>query len=454
MVSCRPAPAMASRSVVWIGRLLVCASILVPVAVVPREAAAIALPAIAPEGDAPGGTFYVSPAGADDGPGTERRPWKSFAKAASTLRAGQTAIFENGTYVETRAGRFAHSGTAAAPIVVRARHQHRAVLVYRGLADRDKVVVSGQRYVTIRGFEITQDAWGTTWADKLVQCWNGADHCKVLGNKIHGSMENFKTWNSADVLVQGNVLYDTHIGAGSFNAVRPVFERNHVFGFDMDGIQTKGGTRGARVANNHVRTDQSANAGISLGGSSCGSTSTATCGNFDPAGYEGYGGVAYNNIVVSQVVGALPLGLLIQGCDGCAFLNNVVVGTQNGLATRKGPGRATGWSWDVLTRNPRFQNNIVVDCQYQATQFRDVQGTLTHDHNLYHGCWEQPAEKGGVYAAPLFVDPTSDWRLRPNSPARGAGVAVSFTRLAGTTVDVSRDRTGEKRTVPWNMGAY
>jgi hypothetical protein len=440
-------------ALMWVAALMVAAATF-PVPAGAWNAAALAPSPQLSSTDQP---FYVSPGGSDANPGTETEPWKTMAKAAATLQAGQTAIFEDGTYVETATTRFVNGGAAGAPITVKARNRFGAKLYYQGLADQSKLKVSGRPYVTIQGFDITQDRRGTTWADKLVECWAGADHCTVVGNRIHGAMQTFKTWNSAHVVLRGNILYDTEIGAGAFNAQSPSFRRNHIRGFTMDGIQTKGGTRDARVVGNYVHTAATGGtvSGITLGGSSCGSTDTASCGVYDSSGYEGYKNVAWNNVVVSEVVGGLPIGLLIQGCDGCGFFNNVVIGAQNGLETRKGPGLATGWDWDVLTNNPRFENNIVVDCVYDATKFRDVQGTVVSDYNLYSNCPDPPAEAHGVVGDPRFVDKSRDWHLQPDSPAIGRGTVVSFVGFNGVAIRViAVDRDGATRQVPWNIGAY
>ena len=45
-----------------------------------------------------GKTYHVAPSGDDKGPGTERRPWQTVAKANQSLRAGDTAILHAGSY--------------------------------------------------------------------------------------------------------------------------------------------------------------------------------------------------------------------------------------------------------------------------------------------------------------------------------------------------------------------
>ena len=46
-------------------------------------------------------TYYISPIGSDEKPGTLDEPWKTAQKAFDTASAGQTACFRGGTYPET-----------------------------------------------------------------------------------------------------------------------------------------------------------------------------------------------------------------------------------------------------------------------------------------------------------------------------------------------------------------
>jgi hypothetical protein len=60
-------------------------------------------------------TFYVSPSGDDNNPGTADQPWQTIQKAAATVQAGAAVIIKDGVYtdgivVET-------PGTKDAPII-------------------------------------------------------------------------------------------------------------------------------------------------------------------------------------------------------------------------------------------------------------------------------------------------------------------------------------------------
>ena len=52
----------------------------------------------------------ASPGTSDDGPGTAGRPWKTLAKAAATVQAGDTVLIHAGTYAEAVAINSAGTG--------------------------------------------------------------------------------------------------------------------------------------------------------------------------------------------------------------------------------------------------------------------------------------------------------------------------------------------------------
>jgi len=114
-------------------------------------------------------TYYVdknAPNASDSNPGTEAEPWKTIAKANSTVAAGDTVYVKAGTYTQ-RVGPYA-SGTAAAPIA------------YRTFGD-DTVVIGGNLepgiYIFFKDYIIV-DGFTTDGVNKHV--WMiGSDHCTL-----------------------------------------------------------------------------------------------------------------------------------------------------------------------------------------------------------------------------------------------------------------------------------
>lgn len=92
------------------------------------------------------GIFYVRPDGNDSNPGTDNTPsgaWETIQKAADTLKAGDTAEIQPGTYNETVT--ITNSGTAEQYIVF---HANGEVIVS---AEGPAVKLDGANYVRVEG---------------------------------------------------------------------------------------------------------------------------------------------------------------------------------------------------------------------------------------------------------------------------------------------------------------
>ena len=110
------------------------------------------------------GFYFVDQgAGADDGPGTEARPWKTIAKAAATLKAGETVLVRAGRYVEPEGphgkGNWAmptltpqHSGEPGRPITFRAYPGETVVV------DSTIGTSGGRNYIVWEGFVLPYGA--------------------------------------------------------------------------------------------------------------------------------------------------------------------------------------------------------------------------------------------------------------------------------------------------------
>jgi hypothetical protein len=70
--------------------------------------------------------FYVSPDGDDNNPGTRARPWRSVSKAVEEAEAGDTVIFQDGTY-ECRGQDGWNDGKPGRPITFKAENSLAAI---------------------------------------------------------------------------------------------------------------------------------------------------------------------------------------------------------------------------------------------------------------------------------------------------------------------------------------
>jgi len=105
----------------------------------------------------PAGTHFVSPAGSDQGPGTEAAPWLTLQHAIDQLEPEDVLVVEPGTYAERLS--IAPRGAADQPIVIRARQAGAAVIDGTGgvaLADRGE----GIAHLTLSGLAVTNASRG------------------------------------------------------------------------------------------------------------------------------------------------------------------------------------------------------------------------------------------------------------------------------------------------------
>jgi parallel beta-helix repeat protein len=96
--------------------------------------------------------FYVSPGGKNENPGTKALPWLTPSKAAQTLKAGQTALFESGTYTE---GMYMEtSGAPGKPITFKAAPGATPMIK---LSDKNAagIYVAGASYIRVEGFDLS-----------------------------------------------------------------------------------------------------------------------------------------------------------------------------------------------------------------------------------------------------------------------------------------------------------
>jgi hypothetical protein len=399
--------------------------------------------------------FYLSPNGDDNNPGTHDEPWKTFGKAVRTLRAGDTAYFEPGVYDRTTEIKIKNrSGTASAPICFQSEMLHQAVIRFHGVPGSKLIIFSN--YITIQGFEITQDQKSTDDPvyqpnDRLVECSVGSRGCAIRYNVIHNTSEDcIKSTDVTDALIEGNVCYDSnHEGIDMVNGYSSTIRDNLIYDVGRIGIMAKGGSRDIQIYDNRIRQEnQPMDAGIELGGSSVASVA------YDKNGYEAYNLVAYNNVVMAKRPGSISRGLSLKGAAESGFYNNVVVGADYGLATVKGAGLKKGWTWRVNVSKPTFRNNIILNAVKAAAVFKDISENLDHDYNLYFNSPHPPKEPHGLYKDPRFVDDYSDWHLQSDSPALGSGVPIDLKMPTGALVEIAKNAIGVLRDQRWNRGIY
>ncbi len=129
-------------------------------------------------------TFVVSPDGADDGPGSAERPWRSVARANRGATAGDTVVLQPGRYegvIEPVA-----SGTADRPLVWRAARPGTAVILGGTSSDGKRVCLRLLRreWVQVAGlvFEPQHGGW---------MHLEGARHCVLRDLDLVRSFDSY-----------------------------------------------------------------------------------------------------------------------------------------------------------------------------------------------------------------------------------------------------------------------
>ena len=192
-------------------------------------------PALASAAFAPavqGNVYYVSTTGRDTDSGSSTAPFKTFAKANSVLKPGDTLQVMPGTYTESM--RLTASGTASAPITVIGNG---AIVNMRGTQTTgiritgsyvnlsnfevtgamDAGIASAGKYVTIRNNilhdNVTENGVGTCGIagsySSALKVGVGGEHITIEGNTVYRNCgEGIAITRGVNVLVKNNTVYD------------------------------------------------------------------------------------------------------------------------------------------------------------------------------------------------------------------------------------------------------
>ena len=156
-----------------------------------------------------GNIYYVSATGSDRNPGWSTAPFKTFEKAVSVLKSGDTLHVLPATYTEPL--RITVSGTAAAPISI---YGNGAVLNMLGV-ETTGIRIRGS-YVNLSGFQVTgaTDA-GIAIPGQYVTVSNNILHDNVTENGV-GICGIDTSWSSAlkvglggeNIIIENNTVYN------------------------------------------------------------------------------------------------------------------------------------------------------------------------------------------------------------------------------------------------------
>lgn len=100
---------------------------------------------------ATGKVFYIALNGNNNNPGTEALPWRNLNHAVYAMRAGDTVLVKNGTYLEPIF--INRSGSAGKPITYKAYPGHNPKIEVN-FTPSEGILLLGVSYINVEGFEV------------------------------------------------------------------------------------------------------------------------------------------------------------------------------------------------------------------------------------------------------------------------------------------------------------
>ena len=426
---------------------------------------------------ATGAVFYVSPSGSDTGDGSITQPWRTPARAMSTVVAGSTIYLRGGTY-----GPFSitRSGAAGSPISFRGFPGETATVA--GDSAHDNVItVSGVHDIVLGDLVVSgaQVQYGAG-----VRIDRGATRITVERSTLRDNRSfGIKLADATHVTVRGNDIGHnetgieiSRLGEGILIADNEIHENDRMV------TSSRGGnaivfhlTTGAiRVTGNRIwgnRAPHLADSGYDGGAFEVyGASNLLISGNLlwdnNNAMETGTDGVApcagnrfeRNTVRGLGTVAGETTGLILRCAEGMLVAHNTFDGLDHYAFYVALTGGYAG-SVDGL----RILNNIVIRGRAYSLG-AGLPADLVIDHDVVlpgstsatygsrvayvegHGNTDTLAEfrawtgyeANGIQADPAFVDPASgDYRLRPGSPAVDRGLDLGAT-YAGAAPDAGR----------------
>ncbi len=395
-----------------------------------------------------GTTYYVGAAGSDGNPGTAAEPFATIQKGIDATRAGDTVAVLDGTYtaVPSRnvADFYKKNGTADHWILLTAAPgQHPKIKV----TGWDGITVQGSSYIIVAGFTVEGNAVNLTLdyaranAEVLTnpatrgggisvnRCWDDplthSTHVLIINNMVYGCCASGISTGAADyVTIQGNIaaynaFYAPNATSGismyqnwnsdSGTGVKMTVKDNLSYGnynflpFIYDTAVPKRVTDG-----NGIIVDDSKN------------TQNFTTNDHSAGPYDGQtlieGNVCFDN-----------------GGRGLNIYESAHVTARNNTFYHnlKHPDLTGGEITVSNSDDIDLEENIAVSRNAFKPSARPLAiarstAVAVSESVFFGGTADAPASRGNVSVDPLFIAPSTDprladFRLRPESPARGLG---------------------------------
>lgn len=413
-------------------------------------------------------TYYVSPTGDDDAPGTQTLPWRSIQKAAESLVPGDTAIVLSGTYREQV---FVEcSGTRENPVTLQAKGK--VVVSAKGQKSNNVFYIENKSHLRIIGFEIcdlqTKDGSGIRYEgtgsglefrDNHIHDMHGKN---ATGIVVYGTDQKVPV---TGLVIAGNRIHDCDAAPSEAIAVNGnvdgfLIENNHVHDVDGIGIDMIGGEDGIaskdKVARNGIcrgnrveRARSSYEGGYGAGIYVDGGRDIVIERNFITAcdlgieigaenkGLLVSGVIVRNNIVLDNDKAGFAIGgydKKVGRVEGCRI-------EHNHFLTNTHHAKAETEIWVQVASGNEFRNNLIVGTASRPLLYADNGAGNHFDGNLWYAPGEFPERfvwKGKAssdwksFRLATELEPSGQWadpflmedgqHLKADSPARDAGL--------------------------------
>lgn len=207
-------------------------------------------------------SYFVSTAGSDRNPGTEKEPWATIQKAAEAAAPGSTVYIEAGTYYE-RIDIKVSGDSAEKPVIFRNYNGGRVILDGSGSSaseQEDIIHISNKSFIRIVGLEITGNTSGDK--DSLITgigIWGKGEGIEIRDCKIH---HIWYTGSSGEAGAQAIAVY----GRDEKEPIRGlVIDGNEIWDIkcgSSEAVALNGNVEGFEFTNNYVHDTN--NIGLAL----------------------------------------------------------------------------------------------------------------------------------------------------------------------------------------------